>query len=74
MGRMANIGDLKEGDLVRMTAKYPHMRIDCGLGMVIVATPSDSYVKVHWFGGGTRGEVNFQSHCMVEELEIQGEE
>jgi len=74
MGRMANIGDLKVGDLVRMTAEYPHMRSECGLGMVITATSSDRYVKVHWFGGGTREELNFQSHCSVEELEIQGEE
>ena len=71
MGRMANIGDLKEGDLVRMTAKYPHIRANCGLGMVIIATPSDSYVKVHWFGSGMHDRF---SHCMADELEIQGEE
>jgi hypothetical protein len=69
---MANIGDLKVGDLVRMTAEYPHMRSQCGLGMVIAATPSDSCVKVHWFGGGTHDR--FESHCAVGELEIQGEE
>jgi len=72
MGRMANIGDLKEGDLVRMTAKYPNMRIECGLGVIIAGSATDNWVKVHWFGGGTHN--GFQSHCSVEELEIQGEE